>query len=67
MLELQNKVKPEIKEGGIGQRYVTIGVRSSEGVALDYLILAYSNNKTATTTETPLNTVPCTQLIQGNI
>lgn len=53
MLEEDNKNVPEITGGGLGQRFVDIKVSSETGVALDYFVLAYSNNASRITTEVP--------------
>lgn len=49
MHEEENQNTPEIIEGGVGYKFVTIKATSAVGKALNYLVLCYSNNVTATT------------------
>lgn len=44
MLEYENSKTPEIIDGGLGEKFVQIRVTSDIGVALDYLIFAYSDD-----------------------
>lgn len=43
MLEYENSMDPEITNGGLGEKFVEIKVASDIGIALDYLILVYSD------------------------
>lgn len=46
MMEYENSNTPEIRAGGIGEKYVEIRVTSEIGQRLNYLIMVYSHNST---------------------